>query len=69
MGKVYRMRHYHSNTRNCGGKFDQPWTASDRDLITDPERPKDAELAKQLGRSVAAIQAERRRLRNKSSAK
>lgn len=60
MGKVYRQRHYH-NAKNCVGKFDRPWTWSERDLIMDAHRSSDRELAAQLSRTIDAIQAERRR--------
>jgi hypothetical protein len=44
----------------------QIWTAEEDAMILDPNRPFDRELAKQLGRTILAIQAERHCLKVRS---
>ena len=67
MGKRYRQRHFHATIRDCEGKFDKTWNEWERYLITDPDpnRPNDAELARQLGRTVHSIHAERGRIKKR----
>lgn len=57
----YYRKHKESpeNSRNSR----QEWILSEIKQITDPERPSDTILARKLGRSVSAVQAQRCQLR------
>ena len=56
-----RHRDNPQNSRNAR----QEWTISDLDRITAEDRPPDSILAKQLGRSVAAVHIMRCKLKKK----
>ncbi|HDQ22383.1 MAG TPA: hypothetical protein ENN28_00215 [Candidatus Uhrbacteria bacterium] len=62
--KRYYRKHNYSQAANV-----KRWSEKEEKLILSPKRPGDVELAKQLSRSVQAIQIKRSRLKKQKNLK
>jgi hypothetical protein len=54
-------KRYYAQFRDGATNSGKEWTTAELEAITAPDRPSDRELAKELGRSVQAIQVARGR--------
>jgi glucose-6-phosphate-specific signal transduction histidine kinase len=58
---------YYRPTKEMTKNRHSPWTREEEKLITAEDRPIDRVLAKQIGRTIAAIQTRRTLIKNASS--
>ena len=71
-GKAWKLAHPKARQKDCKRYYDltrdaphryERWAPADVARITAPDRPRDRELARLLGRGVLAIQLRRARVR------